>query len=192
MPSSIPFVTQKSLNWQQEGFPDEATAKHWEERGCGIACVRMLLLAKAPTLAVQPENSYWGLIQQGLSLNAYCDKGWIHRGLQTLLETFGIQAQCHRHLTPAQLADILDKGHPCIVSVSVGFRGGQRQSWFKKIPKGGHLVLALGAERNADGTLRHIVCHHPSVRDSWNMPATPAEIQRFANSFSGNCIEIFW
>lgn len=194
MATSIPFISQMSEDWQADGFPSAVEANHWQQRGCGIACVRMLLHATTPAMASLPENSYWGLIQKGLKLNAYCQKGWIHKGLLTLLETFDIHGQCHRNITPAQLAGILDKGHPVIVSVTVRFQGGKRRSlrhFFRKTPKGGHLVLALAARRNESGQLTHIICHHPSVYKPWNLPQTEVDITSFSNSFSGNGIEVF-
>jgi len=186
--STVPFYSQ-IVNWNGEdsGFPNSQEIENWQNNCCGVACLRMVL-SYAKGIDANEIASYWDLIQLGLELNAYGDRGWIHRGLLEMAETFGLNGTCHRSESVEQLMSKISHGYTCIVSVTKGFLGGQPdENTGKPYPTGGHLVVAFDVETQANKGVG-IVCNHPSSYPAWNRQAWTVELEKWYASFSGNYI----
>lgn len=58
---------------------------HWQERACGILCLKMVLdFLGAKTLS---PNEF---IQQGVAAGAYGEWGWTHAGLVSIASSYGV------------------------------------------------------------------------------------------------------
>jgi hypothetical protein len=180
----IPFTSQILEANAAIGL-SETDAKQWSERACGIACVDMVLRFTGKI----ESPSIWPLINEGLELGAYCDRGWIHAGLAKLLGRYGLEAKCHRNQTIAQLGALVESGSICITSVSVGFCGGQINNG-RTIAKGGHLTLVHGVARDGSNSITDFRSHHPSSYAPWNWANVWVPSSAMSDSFSGNLIEI--
>jgi len=175
----VPFYSQ-IVNWNQEdsGFPNAAEIEKWQSNCCGIACVRMIIDAFTGV-----NVSYWDLLQQGLARKAYNEIGWIHQGLVQLAAEHGVTGKAHRGKTWEDVEESLRNGNLCIVSVSVGFRGGLKKANSEEVfGKGGHLV----AFEDQDGAP---ACHHPSSLPEWNKEGWVVPAEAWTRSFSGGYME---
>jgi hypothetical protein len=141
----------------------------WSDRACGMAALRMILLAylgDAPPLTE--------LILAGVRDSALSDRGWVHAGIARLAASFGIPAQAEA-VTADELPVRL-KEAPVIVSVTEKFPDDGR--------KGGHLVVARGTEEpGADGP--DILIRDPSA---WGQDHDRIPLTRLAASYTGRCI----
>jgi hypothetical protein len=143
----------------------------WSERACGIAALRMILLAyrgEAPPLTE--------LIMTGVRENALTGRGWLHAGLARLAAGFGIPAAAEAVPAgdlPARLEDA-----PLIISVTWRFPEDGRQ--------GGHLVVARGVtEPGADGP--DILFRDPS---DWGQDHDRVTLRRLSASYTGRCVTL--
>jgi hypothetical protein len=159
----IPFCSQRvDFDHQDlEGFNSRADAEHWQERGCGIACLRMVLAAFYERRGDRFIVSYGELVSQGVSLGAYCDRGWTHAGLVDLAQQYGVFGEAHRHASIREIAAAIDRGEPCIASVTVKFQGGNLDEGGRVRQPGGHLVVVMGYAVN-EGDIVAMLVHHPS------------------------------
>jgi hypothetical protein len=141
----------------------------WSDRACGMAALRMILLAYlggAPPLTE--------LILTGVRDNALSDRGWVHAGIARLATSFGIPAEAE-----AVIADELPirlKEAPVIVSVTEKFPDDGR--------KGGHLIVARGTDEAGEDGL-DILLRDPSA---WGQEHDRVPLTRLAASYSGRCI----
>ena len=187
LPYELPFCTQSSAGYQENGFASLEEAKEWEDRCCGIVSLKMIAEGILPGSIPSVKE----LIAMGVAAGAYIPgKGWIHYKLVELGQTLGLKGTAHRGASLEDLAASIKQGHPCIISVSPSFMGGQRDESGKPIGKGGHLVVALGLTEE-DGSLISLTVHHPSVHLErnhafWEVPTAAVEA-----SFGGNYME-FW
>ncbi|MCP5033949.1 MAG: hypothetical protein GY939_19280 [Actinomycetia bacterium] len=164
----------------EDGFPSPELAEHWRLRGCGIACVRMVL----ESFGTDPGPA-WPLIDEGLQAGSYCDRGWIHQGLVDMAQRRGITGRAQRGTT-ADVAASITRGHLVIASVTVCFRGGQpHPSRAGTYQPGGHLVLVTGAAIDTGGAPTALRTHHPSATEKNNWPNHWVDHDTFAQSFSG-------
>ena len=163
-----------------DGFPSEAEAEHWRLRGCGIACLRMVLDAHAA-----PSETYWSLVTEGVERGAYCDRGWIHQGLVDMAAQRGIPGRAYRRSQLTDVVDELESGRLVIASVSVCFRGGQTSPTGDRYPSGGHLVLVTGVRRSGS-ELEAFRVHHPSATPANNWANRWVDVPAVEASFSGN------
>ena len=126
--------------WKESGAPDHATYARWCSQICGMACLRMVLLARegqAPPL--------FDLLEGARKYGAYTedpDSGVI-RGLiyapfvQYVQAVHDLAGAVHGHLPAAALAGLLDGGATVIASVHKEIRRPDRPA----PGQGGHLVL---------------------------------------------------
>jgi len=178
----VPFYSQK-VNWAGEdsGFPNPEEIAKWQSNCCGIACARMIIDHFTGT-----NVRYWDLLQLGLKTNAYSDIGWIHRGLVEMIAHYGVEGRTHRSKDLQDLKRSINQGKICIVSVSVGFRGGLPKPGTNEVfGRGGHLVVAY---KNSSGELS---CNHPSSLDEWNRENWVVSEDVWENSISGSYMEFF-
>lgn len=170
----IPYYTQRSVDFLQDGYPDKQTAAHWQERSCGVACVRMVIAACNNGVA----PNAWYIIQRLLERGAYLPgKGWIHKELADYLsEEYGIASRRLRIESVRELQSLLQE-EIVIASVGVCFANQQRS---------GHLVLIYDSqERDTDFGF---ILHHPSSCADYEWRAHFVPSGHFERHFSGNLI----
>ncbi|MFE3556909.1 C39 family peptidase [Streptomyces sp. NPDC059193] len=131
--------------WAETGAPDLDTYRRWCGHMCGIACLRMALLARtgdAPTL--------FELLDGARKYGAYtehADTGAIH-GLvyapfaQYVGDVYRLHAEVHPRLTVDDLLALLDSGRLVMASVHKEIRRPENPA----PGKGGHLVLVTGRQ----------------------------------------------
>jgi hypothetical protein len=140
--------------WRQSGAPDQEAYAAWCARWCGMACLRMALIARdgaAPTL--------YELATGGMEFGAYTDEpgrpeGLIYRPFaEYVRDKHGLQADVITELDPARLTAELDEGRLVIASVHPEIR---RPHTDPPPRTGGHLVLVT---EHADD---EVTFHNPS------------------------------
>ncbi|MGW8781349.1 C39 family peptidase [Streptomyces sp. NPDC055796] len=131
--------------WAESGAPDLDTYRTWCGHMCGIACLRMALLARtgdAPSL--------FELLDGARKYGAYtedADSGAIH-GLiyapfaQYVHDVHGMHAEVHPTLTEPDLLALLDSGRLVMASVHKEIRRPENPA----PGRGGHLVLVTGRQ----------------------------------------------
>ncbi|MCP4354435.1 MAG: hypothetical protein GY793_02140 [Proteobacteria bacterium] len=171
----IPFFTQRvsENSFSNDGFATLEDAMHWQERGCGIACIRMIINYFNPSATLP---NYRELIQLGIDIEAYCPQGWIHQGLVKIAKKYNIKGKDFRRKETSHILSCLKTGKLCIASVSVGFNTGS---------KGGHLVVVNGY-KSEDNVLEGFYVNHPSSAKEYNWENRFIPLDQFKNSFSGN------
>jgi hypothetical protein len=155
--------------WAEYGGDALGDHFEWSHRVCGMASLRMILLAylgDAPPLTE--------LVVTGVRAGAHTDRGWVHAGIAQLAAGFGILAAAE-----AVTADDLPtrvREAPLIVSVSWQFPEDGQQ--------GGHLVVARGIdESGADGP--DVLIRDPS---EWGQSHDRVSLRRLSASYSGRCV----
>lgn len=143
-------------------------AGFWAERGCGVACLRMIL-----HFFTGREEAYADLLAEGVGQGAYGDRGWIHAGLAAMAQRRGIAARACAVQGAAELRAVLEHG-PVIASVTLGFPEDGR--------RGGHLVVVCGFEE------RHSRVVHVRDPARWGESSSSVGEPRFLASFSGRVI----
>jgi hypothetical protein len=141
----------------------------WSDRACGMASLRMILLAylgDAPPLTE--------LVITGVREGALTDRGWLHAGIARLATSFGIPAVAEA--VPADELPTRLKDAPLIISVTEQFPDDGR--------KGGHLVVARGTTDSA-GNGPDILFRDPSA---WGQDHDRVPLARLSASYSGRCI----
>lgn len=133
--------------WPESGAPDLASYAEWSVRWCGIACLRMLLLARdghAPSL--------YDLTMDGLRHGAYSNDpdqpdGLIYRPFAEYVRlVHALDAEVVRDLDPGRLVAEVRKGHFAIASVHPEIRRPHRPA----PGRGGHLVLITGMTEDGE------------------------------------------
>jgi hypothetical protein len=183
MPRAIPVITQYASpsliadmvsgrrdpaddpRWRDSGAPDHQTYASWCSRWCGMACLRMALLARD---GVAP--SLYELATGCADCGAYTDEpgrpeGLIYRPFaEYARDRHGLAAEVVTDLDPARLAAEADAGRLVIASVYAGIRRPESDP-----PRtGGHLVLVTGH----DGDQDRVTFHNPSGHTPHTVAAT--------------------
>jgi Peptidase C39 family len=155
--------------WDAHGGAALGDRAEWSDRACGMAALRMILLAYH-----RPAPPLTELVALGVREGALTGRGWLHAGIARLAERFGIP-------TRAQAVAAADlPGHlaaaPVIVSVTEKFPDDGR--------KGGHLVVARGYHGSPAGD-PDILFRDPS---GWGQTCDRVPLSRLAASYSGRAI----
>jgi hypothetical protein len=154
--------------WIAHGGSDLGEIAEWSDRACGMAALRMILLAYQ-----RPAPPLTELLKLGISQGALSDRGWLHTEIARLATSMGVPGQAQA-VPAADLPAWLDAG-PLIASVTIGFPDDGR--------RGGHLVVLRGHERNqADPS---ILFRDPS---GWGQANDRVRLRRLASSYTGRCI----
>ncbi|MFB8310291.1 C39 family peptidase [Streptomyces sp. NPDC055961] len=168
--------------WAETGAPDLETYGRWSGHMCGIACLRMALLARtgnAPTM--------FELLDGARKYGAYtedADTGEI-RGLiyapfvQYVRDVHPLDAQVHRTLTAPDLLALLDDGRLVMTSVHKEIRRPENPA----PSKGGHLVLATG--RQGDTVHFRNPSGHTDQARTASLP-----VAKFAEFFGGRGVSL--
>lgn len=140
--------------WADSGAPDLAAYDLWCARGCGMACLRMALIARdgdAPSLYELATGceEYGGYVREADgTVTGLIYQPFAHYAR----DKHGLHAEVIPHLDQARLAAELDAGRLVIASVTPEIRLPQQAP----SRAGGHLVLVTA---HADG---HVTFHNPS------------------------------
>lgn len=182
----IPFYTQQVDfdDKELQGFKDKEDAEYWQQRGCGIASVKMIIDGFQKYRHLNLSEAYGELLYKGLEMGAHCDRGWIHKGLVKIAECYGISGANYRFATIKMLQKEIEKNRPCIASVTVGFNGGKIDCEGNIISKGGHLIVVKGLVKRY-GSLAGFIVNHPSSYSGLNLEDYIVNLEDFKNSFSG-------
>ncbi|WP_330481440.1 cysteine peptidase family C39 domain-containing protein [Streptomyces sp. NBC_00724] len=153
--------------WDLHGGWALGDRMEWSNRACGMAALRMILLAYG-----QEAPSVTELLKLGVKHEALTDRGWLHAGIADLATGFGIPARAEPLATGDLTARLADA--PLIVSITEQFPDDGR--------KGGHLVIARGY---TDGTDPDILIREPS---SWGQSHDRVPLSRLTASYTGRAI----
>jgi ABC-type bacteriocin/lantibiotic exporter with double-glycine peptidase domain len=166
----VPMCRQRidRLEWRSHGGCDLGDVAEWSDRACGMAALRMILLAHH-----RPAPPLTELLKLGMRQGALSERGWLHTEIASLAGSLGVTSQAHA-VPAAELPVRLEDG-PLIASVTIGFPDDER--------RGGHLVVLRGYERNqADPS---ILFRDPSA---WGQANDRVKLSRLARSYTGRCI----
>ena len=155
---------------EDDALVEGKDADYWGESVCGLACLRMIMGHYQIAVA-----SAYDLLKEGIQLNAYCDKGWIHQGLANIAAKSGLNAKPVVIQDGEELEMLLTKFGPVIVSVTGQLPEDGR--------KGGHLIVVCGRYKE-DGEFM-ISFRDPS---KWGKSNSIVSENRFMASFTGRGI----
>src|SRR5258708_20268876 len=103
-----------AAEWQQHGGAEVGSAEEWSNRVCGMASLRMILLAQGQEAPCLTE-----LVKAGVAIGAFSDRGLLHASVAELAASLGVRGQAEA--VPAEdLPGRLD-GAPLIASVTTEF-----------------------------------------------------------------------
>ena len=130
-------------NYKQSfGFKTDDEVDYWTHRGCGIACVKMLIEAKG-----EVSPTFASLTLDGKALGGYdtaTDRGWYYQPLVKLLAKYSIVSQTRSYLPLVELTHKIATHNLAIVSVNPQIIRKDRKITSRE--KSGHLVLVTGVE----------------------------------------------
>lgn len=170
MAHDVPMCRQRIglAEWQQEGGAELGSAGEWSDRVCGMASLRMILLAFG-----QDAPSLTELVKAGVAIGAFSELGLLHASLAELAASLGVRGQAEA--VPAEdLPGRLDRA-PLMASVTTAFPVDGR--------RGGHLVVLRGYELGQADPL--ILFRDPS---RWGQEHDRVRLSRLAQSYAGRCI----
>ncbi|WP_127359079.1 C39 family peptidase [Actinacidiphila soli] len=153
--------------WDLHGGWALGDRMEWSNRACGMAALRMILLAYG-----REAPSVTELLKLGVKHEALTNRGWLHAGIADLATGFGVPGRAE----PVAAGNLLDAlaDAPVIVSVTEQFPDDGR--------KGGHLVIARGY---TDGTDPDILIRDPSA---WGQSHDRVPLSRLSASYTGRAI----
>jgi ABC-type bacteriocin/lantibiotic exporter with double-glycine peptidase domain len=143
---------------------------YWSNRTCGLAC-----LVSIASFHEKPIPTIFELLQEGVRLGYYTNRGWIHADLATIGETYGFKGKALQAPTIDDLRSCLEStGSPLIASVIWQFPEDGR--------RGGHLVVVTAVD---NGPRARICYRDPS---GWGIHESRISAARFSASFAGRII----
>ena len=175
---SLPYYSQLSEHdWQERGFTSREEALSWQNRSCGMACIKMVLDSHPEHTGIKFADLIAEMQEKGVYKEGV---GCVHQGIADELNSRNMDAQRIKITDVDKLKRIIDEGNICIVSVGAGFIDGK---------KSGHLVPLIGYVEN-DGEVESVIVHNTSSYHGWQWPEKEIEIERFFEHFSGNGIRV--
>lgn len=165
----VPMVRQlvDPAEWDLHGGWALGDRMEWSNRACGMAALRMILLAYG-----REAPSVTELLKLGVKHEALTDRGWLHAGIADLATGFEVPGRAEPVTAEDLLVRLADA--PLIVSVTEQFPDDGR--------KGGHLVIARGYR---DGQDPDILIRDPSA---WGQSHDRVPLSRLAASYTGRAI----
>lgn len=166
----VPMCRQRidPAEWKGRRGPELGDIAEWSNRACGMACLRMILLAWH-----QPAPPLTDLLRLGVSQSALTSRGWLHAGIAAIATGLGVPGSAEA-VTADELPGRITDG-PLIASVTAQFPDDGR--------RGGHLVVLHGYEQGPDDPL--IRFRDPS---GWGQHNDRVRLSRLAGSYTGRCI----
>lgn len=163
--------------WEEHGGWALGDREEWSDRACGMACLRMILLAYG-----RPAPTVTELLKIAVKHEVMTPRGAAHAGLAELAASYGVPGRAEPVAAedlPERLAD-----GPLIISVTGQFPQDGR--------RGGHLIVARGYEEGpdvgtdiGDGTGPTVLFRDPS---RWGQTHDRVPLTRLAASYSGRAI----
>lgn len=150
--------------WRESGAPNLAAYEHWTVRWCGMACLRMALLARDGT-----APSLYELTLQAKAFGAYTDEPGRPEGLlyhpfvDFVEQRHSLHAEVVTDLTSSRLCRAVQEGRLVIASVHPEVRRADRPAPAKR---GGHLVLVTAVDGGS------VTFHDPSGHHAQAVVAT--------------------
>ena len=166
----VPMCPQRidPREWQDYGGAELGDIDEWSDRACGMAALRMILLARDI-----PAPSLTRLLLLGTACGALTGRGWLHAGIADVAASLGLPGRAEA-IAPADLPACIKDG-PLIASVTFQFPDDGR--------RGGHLVVLRGYEQARADPL--ILFRDPS---RWGQEHDRVPLSRLAHSYAGRCI----
>lgn len=156
--------------WETPAEVSDKIAYKWEQRSCGVACLRSLL-----DYYGRPVPSQWSLIDEARSINAFSRKGLIHSKLIALAEKHGLSGMALKIDSEFDVFNLSRSAHiPLIISVKHKLPDDAPKS-------GGHLVVVKAIE-SPDTILLSDPSH-------WGKDHPSLPVSNFS-SYSGRAIAI--
>ena len=188
VPIPIPFYSQRyGTDFEAAGFRSKAEAEYWQDRACGMACLRMVLDGFRRTDGKVDVPPLGVLVYEGVAAGVYCDRGWVHQGLADLATRYGVHAEAKRKATVQNIIAELKRGRPCIASVTVRFKTVRVSTDGTILPAGGHLCVVLGWTEQ-EHRVTSAVVNHPSKCAKYDWERKSIQIDDFEKAFSGSFI----
>lgn len=161
MKLSVPYYSQFA----------EITDPEWQNRACGMACLKMVL----DFHGVQTPSLY-DMVLKGNAAGGYVPSGWLHDYSLGLARSYGFEAERHEKMdVDASLTEFrerLVRGEPVIVSV---FRNFSEKTKF-------HQIVLVGFEEK-DGTLSGFYFHDPDAPDTESRKGLFVPLQTFVENW---------
>ncbi|MET8807958.1 hypothetical protein [Streptomyces sp. NPDC004546] len=157
--------------WEREGGAELGDRIEWSNRACGMADLRMILLAYG-----KPAPTVTELLKLGVAHGALTERGWLHAGLAEIAEQLGVPGRAE----PVPVGELLDRltAAPLIVSVTEKFPDDGR--------RGGHLVIAHGYTDPGSGPDGpDVFIRDPS---GWGQEHERVSLSRLAASYTGRAV----
>ncbi|MBF6060482.1 hypothetical protein IU500_06790 [Nocardia terpenica] len=153
--------------WEHHGGAALGDRLEWSDRACGMAALRMILLAYD-----RPAPTVTELCKLGVEREALTPRGWLHAGIAAIASEFGVTGRAE----PIAAEDLPGRltTAPIIISVTEQFPVDGR--------KGGHLVVAHGYEPGPDPA---VLFRDPSA---WGQDHDRVPLSRLTVSYSGRAI----
>ncbi|MFD9477977.1 cysteine peptidase family C39 domain-containing protein [Streptomyces nojiriensis] len=139
----------------------------WSNRACGLASLRMILLAYG-----RESPSVTELLKLAVKHEVLTPRGALHAGIAALATDLGVPSRAEP-VAAEELPSRLDAA-PAILSVTEQFPDDGRS--------GGHLVIARGYEGGPDPT---ILIRDPSA---WGQAHDRVPLSRLSASYTGRAI----
>ena len=146
---------KKDPNWKASGAKTKEEYALWSANACGVTCTKMVLAKElgktVPTVELAKKSLTYGVYTMPLE-----DSVGLLYGpyIKFLLTEFDLSARLVRPLTTSQIVHELSQNNYVIASVSPKIRRVNDTPTFR----GGHLVLLLGYDLNAN----ELSFHNPS------------------------------
>jgi hypothetical protein len=146
---AVPMCRQQidSQEWQDHGGCDLGEIGQWSDRACGVACLRMILLAHQ-----RPAPPLTELLKLGVGQGALTERGWLHARIAALATSLGVPGTAEA--VPAEDLTARLKDGLLIASITFQFPQDGRL--------GGNLVVLRGYEREPDRADPLILFRDPS------------------------------
>lgn len=154
---------------KQYGAKDSEEFSFWAWRNCGVVCAKMVL----EMCQQAQDKTIMDLTKEGIEEGGYIlyedgqfvDKGWIHKGLVSLLGKYGVKAEMRRWQTIESIAGDILSNKPVIISATVPGRSyikedGSFEPKDENAKHGGHLMLGIGVEMDGKD-VQGVYVHDP-------------------------------
>lgn len=153
--------------WEAHGGWTLGDRLDWSNRACGMAALRMILLAYTGQAPAVTE-----LLHLAVKGDVMSPRGAVHAGIADIAADFGVPGRAEPVAAEELLGRLTDA--PLIISVTEQFPMDGRT--------GGHLVVARGYEAGADPD---VLFRDPSA---WGQTHDRVPLSRLAASYAGRAI----
>jgi hypothetical protein len=128
----------------------------WQNRACGMACVKMVLDYYSQIVKHRVSNNLDDLIKEGVEKEGYCEHGWIHDVLVKMMKERGLEVFRKEYKSAdenkqnklvekaiKETINFLSEKRPVIISAIKNFSE----------KKNFHMVILVGFEKGENGVI---------------------------------------